>query len=137
MWNKESKTKSGPGRRKSLLAYLLVGLMAFKPRSQGHVLPPLPEPTPAKRVVPTLRPASPAPVTVSMVDYARVDSDFYLIRTNDLDRPLSVALGIVGSDLSLMKQMTTFVTFLPGERERLVSIRPIIENFFAPDQPVF
>ena len=72
-----------------------------------------------------------------MGEYARVDSDFYVARTRGLDQFLTVALEISGMNPAAKKSITTFVTFLPGERERLVAMEPILDALFAGDSEVF
>ena len=124
--------------------YLLVGLLSVKQTVQSHVTPQEPPLLAGKPSVPALirDQTVPTPARVVMTasmtgEFARVDSDFYLTRTSGFDRTLSVSLAVVSPSAGLSRQVTTFVTFLPGQKEQLVAIGPIIENFFAPGQEVF
>ncbi len=74
--------------------------------------------------------------TVSAGDYLQINSDFYLQRKKDFGSALSVTVQVIGAKFGPAKPITLFVTFLPGERERLVEISPIVRDFF-PNQPAF
>lgn len=142
MWNRSAKSKGCPRKPFSILAYLLVGLLAVKQSAQGRVAPQEPPLPVAKPRVSTLTQAAPKPIKLIITttlagEYARVDSDFYLTRTSGLDRAFSVALSIASIGLIPSREITTFVTFLPGQKAHLVAITPIIDQIFAPESEVF
>jgi hypothetical protein len=114
--------------------YALVGFLGLGTWSLAHVVPLTPEfPKPGQA------PNGRATVTVgstSTGEYLQINSDFYLVRKSDFDRTLSVTVQVIGANSGPSKPVTMFVTFLPGEREQLVAIKPITRDFF-PDQRTF
>ena len=114
------------------VAYALIGFFALGMISQAHVVPVEPPRPPTSQPPETRVSVS----TSSKGDYRQVSSDFYLVRKTDFDRTVSVTVEVIGANTGPAKPITMFVTFLRGEREQLVAIRPIIRDFF-PNQPTF
>ena len=114
--------------------YALIGFLALGTLSRAHVVLlepkfPKPEQAPAGRITVTVG-------ATSIDEYLQLNSDFYLVRKGDFDRTLSVTVAVIGASSGPAKPITMFVTFLAGERERLVEIRPVIRDFF-PNQATF
>lgn len=123
-------------------AACLIGFLALNSGARSHIVTTELPPPAAKDAIPTLEPGSIGLIRVLTVsnssgDLTPVDSDFYLARTEGFDRPLSVTLAIIGAKAGSAMQITSFVTFLPGERQHLVAIRPIIQSLFDPAEKVF
>jgi hypothetical protein len=113
--------------------YALIGSLALGTSPLARVVPLKPElpksQAPNGRATLTLG-------ATSTGEYLQINSDFYLVRKSDFDRTLSVTVEVIGANTGIGKPITMFVTFLSGEREQLVAIRPIIRDFF-PNQPTF
>ena len=119
-------------RNKAIFA--LAGLLALGTSTRAHVVPVEP-----KLAISRQAPDGRAMVIVESMsagDYLQINSDFYLQRKTDFGSALSATVQVIGAKFGPAKPITLFVTFLPGERERLVEISPIVRDFFS-DQPTF